>query len=200
MVTRPHSTFARIWVKTNIKCPVCGGEIFRESLTDGYSPFDNFGCQSIGCPFTFHPMNQYALTLWDLKDSIKRCRKRVQIIGTSVRVKAYSNIIPNSIHIVLPQPTKFKIVDPRCVWVRGADFTVIKLKAGEYRNLVKIEQMEKPDIFVRDLLKFTSIEKDESIKPYIKLAYLNNTVNDIFIYSVELERWLIEHDIEFLIE
>ena len=135
MKTKPHVRYDRIWVKTTIICPLCDQPVYREVLKQGLSPFDNFACDSMGCKFVNHPANIYALTLWDFHDSIARCTKKVKIIESKTKVKAYSNIIPGSIHIELPPPPKFKITDPHSAWVRGFDFTPVKLKHGEFKRL-----------------------------------------------------------------
>ena len=135
MQTKPHVRYDRVWVETDIKCPSCGEPIYRECLKNGFIPFDNFACSAMGCKFTNHPANLYALTLWDYWNSINRCTKTIRVIESKSKIKAYSNILPGSIHIELPPPAKFKVTDPNSCWVRGADFTPVKLKHGEFKRL-----------------------------------------------------------------
>lgn len=125
----------RVWVNTGIKCPVCGSLIYRECVEVTLSPYDNFQCKGMGCKFTQHPMNQYSLMLWDMKNSKMRCRSRVQIISCSIKNRSYSNVTVGSVHIELPPPEKFKVVDKRSVWIRGYNFEPVKLKAGEFKRV-----------------------------------------------------------------
>ena len=130
-----HHIKGLVWANTGIKCPICGGIIYRECTETGLSPYDHFCCNSIGCTFLHHPMNQYALTVWDFHPSIERCTNKIQILYNYNKIKAYSNLITNSIHIELPWPKKFKVINSNECWVRGADFSPVKLKKGEFKRI-----------------------------------------------------------------